>query len=165
MEYELWQHRRTDRKFMSYPLDLKDDPHLAINIFEFRRMHSHELVAPEVILKNKKDYVCVQENSYYLLLEYIPVNLSHINPRLNIQERFSILAIVFSALHTLSYRYGPVFLTENMINLTEKGRVKVWVNDNLSSNTPSYMTRSPSDVNMEASRSNKDIRTTFHCIS
>lgn len=107
----------------------------------------------------------MQENSYHLLIENIPVSLSHINPRLNIQERFSILAVVFSALNTLNYRYGPVFLTENMITFTEKGRVKIWVNDRLSSNAPSFLTRNPSGAVMEGSTHFREQRTTFHCIS
>jgi hypothetical protein len=45
------------------------------------------------------------------------------------QERLSILVVVFSALETLSYRFGPVFLTENMIGFNEKGEVRVWVNE------------------------------------
>ena len=71
-----------------------------------------------MILQTSKDYICMQEHSYYLLLENIPTRLSHINQWLSLEERFSLLAVIFSALETLSIKFGPVFLNENMIGFT-----------------------------------------------
>ena len=36
-------------------------------------------------------------------------------------------------------KFGPVFLTENMIGFTETGKIKIWINENLADNNPSFL--------------------------
>ena len=81
----------------------------------------------------------MQEYSYHVLLENVPTRLAHINQWISVQERLSILAVVFSGLQTLMQKYGPVFLTENMVGFTETGRIKIWINERWASNQPSYL--------------------------
>jgi hypothetical protein len=68
-ENEVWQHRLTGHRFSVFPLDLSyEDPRQSLQLYNFRRANSHELVAPELILRKSKDFVCTQEQSYYILL-------------------------------------------------------------------------------------------------
>ena len=111
--------------------------------------------------------MCSQDMSYYLLLENIPTKLSHINQWLSLSERFSILAVIFSSLQTLNHKYGPVFLTENMIGFSETGKIKIWVNENFQYNQPSF--KAPQGAPLTNSfhlEGNPEIeKLTFQCIS
>lgn len=140
MQFQLWQNKITSKKYLSYPLDLtQQDPMRNMEIYQFRKANNHELIAPEMILENSQDHICMQDHSYHLLLENIPTRLSHVNQWLSVQERLSILAVIFSALQTLMAKFGPVFLTENMIGFTETGKIKIWINENLADNNPSFL--------------------------
>jgi hypothetical protein len=96
-------------------------------MYHFRKLNRTNLVAPEVIFKNKEE-LCSEVNNLALVVEYIPVRLNSVNHFLTFEERLSILAATFSALQTLNYVYGPLFISETMIGFNEDGRVKVWIN-------------------------------------
>lgn len=117
-----------------------------MQMYHFRKLNQLYLIAPDMILKNKDD-LCTESNGVYLLIENIPVRLHEVNSYLNFEERLSILAVTFSALHTLNFVYGPLFINENSIGFNEQGKIKVWINDHYSSNQPSNEARNDLNYN------------------
>ena len=118
---------------MVHRLDHEAESEQNLQLFHFRKVNQWHIIAPQAILKNKEE-LCGGDDHFYLIVEEIPTRLSEVNRLLNFRERLSILAATFSALHTLSYVYGPIMIQDNLIGFNRQGKVKIWINNNFASN-------------------------------
>lgn len=76
-------------------------------------------------------------NHTYLLVERIPNRLSEVMT-LNESQTLKILFAVLRGLQELEETYGVIGLTDSCICFNESGKVKIWVNSDLSSLRPVF---------------------------
>ena len=69
-----------------------------------------------------------------MLIENIVNRLRSFSRCFNFEEVLYILASSSSGFNTLSSFFGPLEPNEDMICFNDEGRVKVWLNENLSKN-------------------------------
>lgn len=84
-----------------------------------------------------------QTHQTYLLVERIPSRLSQIT-NLSEAQTLKILLAVLRGLDELEEIYGLVGLTENSICFNEQGKVKIWINSDLSSLHPVILAKDKS---------------------
>jgi hypothetical protein len=83
------------------------------------------------------DMFCGQPKSSLLLVEHVPQRLSGLAQQLSLSEGLAVASAALAGYAILSFIFGPLYASEEMICFDGKGKPKVWISYNLAAFTPS----------------------------
>jgi hypothetical protein len=143
---ELWMHKRSGKQLQAYPIPesfARNQEQL--RKYQFRKTNNLYLVSVEAIITPSDGLLCSEPRMAYALVENIPSRLNKYKGCLSFEQVLYVLTTAASGYNTLNSFFGPLEPREDMICFNQDGKVKVWLNENLSLNDPSPTARCPVD--------------------
>jgi hypothetical protein len=137
-EFQLWEDRISTRKYMVYTMNPNEamSEH-NLQIYHFRKLNRAYLVGIHGIFR-EEETICSHPQRTLLMVEYLPHSLADFYGSLALIDGLIILQAAFAGYRIMSYIFGPLLASEDMILFTEAGVPKIWGNQQLDRNEPSY---------------------------
>lgn len=134
----VYQQAGSPLKCLAFPIDLPDlDSQEQLQLLTFRQLNRAHLVSIDCVLLAEADLFCGQPRSSLLLVEYVPQRLSGVKEQLSLSEGLAVASAALAGYAILSFIFGPLYASEEMICFDGKGRPKVWISYNLAAFHPS----------------------------
>lgn len=103
--------------------------------YEFRFTHCQYTVQVIQVEKEDSQFLCQGQDFLRVKTELIPKRLSELG-KLNHEEGLYVLSRALNGYKAIFEFHGPVAANDDMVGVTEDGRVKVWLNENFAKNLP-----------------------------
>lgn len=137
-------HKKSQKQLQAYPIPesfARNEDQL--RKYNLRKSNNQHLVSVEAIVTPGDSFLCSEPRLAYALVENINCRLRHYKGCLSLPQSLYVLTASASGYNTLNSFFGPIDPHPDMICFNQEGKVKVWLNENLSLNEASLTARSP----------------------
>jgi hypothetical protein len=135
-EWQLWEDRVSTRRYMVFALEKAELTEHSLQVYHFRKLNRAYLAAVHVICQEDPG-LCARPIRTLLLLEHLPHSLADFVRALTLPEALTVLQAALAGYRIMSYLFGPLLSSPDLIRFTEAGVPKVWANEQLQRNEPS----------------------------
>lgn len=112
---------------MVFHMENKEFSDHNMEIYHFRKLNRAYLPGVHAIYQ-KDTGICTTEDRALLMLDYLPFTLGHFRGNLSLQEGLTVLQAALAGYRIMSYLFGPLRTSIEMIRFNEGGVPKVWAN-------------------------------------
>ena len=139
--YRVLKHIRTGIEMQEYRLQFNDEHEFneLYDVFEWRLQQEYVVNTCYFIENHRKEF-CSTHYRAILYTERIPIKLSEIKD-IPYPDNLYILYASLEGFHTVYHKTGFFEIQEHMVCINKQGKVKVWINDNLSRQFPESIYR------------------------
>jgi hypothetical protein len=135
-EWQLWEDRISTRRYRVYTLENPlHDHHL--QIYHFRKLNRAYLAGVHALARQTTPSFCSRTPPTFLLLDDLPHSLPDFANALTLQEGLTVLQAALAGYRIMSYLFGPLLCSPEVLFFTEAGVPKVWATPHLQLNEPS----------------------------
>lgn len=107
-----------------------------MQLYHFRKLNRAYLPGVHALSQDDPG-LCAGPNRTLLMLDYLPYTLGDFGRGLSLYEGLTVLEAALAGYRIMSYLFGPLRSSPDMIRFTEAGVPKVWANEQLQKNHPS----------------------------
>jgi hypothetical protein len=98
-----------------------------LQIYHFRKLNRAYLSGVHALSQDEPG-LCAQPNRTLLMLDDLPFTLADFGRTLALHEGLTVLQVALAGYRIMSYLFGPLMSSPDMICFTETGVPKVWAN-------------------------------------
>lgn len=107
-----------------------------MQVYHFRKLNRAYLAGVHALCQDDPG-ICARPQRTMLMLDHLPYILGDFGRILPLNEGLTVLQAALAGYRIMSYLFGPLLCSPDMIHFTESGVPKVWANEQLQRNEPS----------------------------